>query len=229
MILIGITGRKGSGKDTAFLGIQQWAEGRGLLAAERGFADKLKWAAARLFWPELDRVKGLNWGNAVKNADMYGEYVFHQVYRSRDGQFTDDEINAEVTGRQLLQRLGTEVGREIFGEDFWVDQLLPLGPEFEPWLNNFLENNKVPDFGVITDLRFENEAKRIKEMGGVIWEIDRELPPTDGHLSEQPLPREMIDKVIKNTGTIADLIHNVRCELTGDYHMRFVPPPEETA
>jgi len=35
-------------------------------------------------------------------------------------------IEHSITGRQALQRYGTEGHRDVFGEDFWVDALLPV-------------------------------------------------------------------------------------------------------
>jgi len=53
--LIGINGKKGSGKDTACDFIRTWAADRNMTVERRGFADLLKWSIARLFIPDIAR------------------------------------------------------------------------------------------------------------------------------------------------------------------------------
>ena len=241
MELIALTGARGSGKNTAALGIKQWSRGRGLAYAERGFADMLKWSAARLFWPDISREKGIAWANSIKQGDDHQRFMFYQSFTTygADGDIQSEVYDAEVTGRQLLQRYGTESHRDIFGENFWVDQLLPLqnphddpDPETPEWWWNFtgdpVRTNHgkaivMPDFNVITDLRFENEAERVKELGGVIWEIHRPgYGGSDAHASEQPLPRELVDKVFPNDKTVAALIEEIEHAMDNDYHLKYL-------
>lgn len=115
----------------------------------------------------------------------------------------DDIFEMGISGRTFLQRYGTEAHRDLFGDDFWVDALLPLeikkfhGDEAR-WQKNF----PTSDIAVITDVRFENEAERIRDLGGQVWRIDRpDLPETeDQHASEQALPISMVDVVVPNYG-----------------------------
>ena len=65
--------------------------------------------------------------------------------------------------RTMLQRLGTEEGRNVYGEDVWVNVL-------EAWMDVF-HSRGVERF-IITDVRFMNEARRIKEIGGKLLKID---------------------------------------------------------
>jgi len=80
--------------------------------------------------------------------------------------------NPEV--RRFLQVLGTDAVRAFFGEDTWIKLLMKealarrLYTDSEGWQNV-----------VITDVRFSNEAKWVKEQGGVIWRINR-----PGHTNE---------------------------------------------
>jgi hypothetical protein len=95
--------------------------------------------------------------------------------------------------RNLLQRLGTEVGRNLFGDFFWVDQLLQRVYEY-------------PNV-VITDVRFPNEANAIQSLGGYVWRINRpDRPPINSHVSETALDDwGKFDAEIGNSGTFADL------------------------
>lgn len=105
-----------------------------------------------------------------------------------------------LTLRDVLQRFGTEAMRGNFGTDFWVER----------WLAEF---NALPpeQLVVITDLRFPNEATRVREMGGRVIHIKRPgagLGGTAGtHASEQVLPFEfhLGDRIVENTGSLDDL------------------------
>jgi hypothetical protein len=103
------------------------------------------------------------------------------------------KANTEV--RRLLQVFGTEVGREMFGEDFWVKQVFKQIKEEEIY-KNF----------VITDVRFPNEANFIKANGGEVWRINRnDNKPINAHASESAMDEYKFDRVISNESSIQDL------------------------
>lgn len=99
--------------------------------------------------------------------------------------------------RQLMQTLGTEWGRELVHPDLWL----------------ILAKKRVEDFWtvggkvVITDVRFENEATMIRELGGVIWHIKRAATGTPHqHLSEAGVGfGAESDVMIDNNKSIDDL------------------------
>lgn len=68
-----------------------------------------------------------------------------------------------------------------------------------------------PDW-LITDLRFPNELKAIKDKGGITIRVDRGgwIPDELQHYSEKALDGYDFDYIIDNNGTINDLIENVR-------------------
>ena len=91
--------------------------------------------------------------------------------------------------RQLLQRLGTEVGREMFGEDFWVNAALDKAPD----------GSKI----VFADVRFPNEADAIKKLGGKVFRVQRDgVGPANDHISERALDDYEFDGVIDNSKSI---------------------------
>lgn len=60
----------------------------------------------------------------------------------------------------------------------------------------------------VDDVRYDNEAKAIKAMGGVIININRpeeELRKVSAHSSENGVSEELIDMQIQNQGTLDDL------------------------
>ena len=97
------------------------------------------------------------------------EYVF--------GSKKNEETHLGVTGRVLLQTLGTEWGRETIDQDIWVKSMRHTLTDAM-----FEEYRPV----IIDDLRFENEAKMVRELNGEIWHIERKnfKPANDNHISE---------------------------------------------
>jgi len=184
-MLVGFAGRKGAGKDTAasFLIEQGYTR--------IAFADKLKEAVSNLFGIELDLV------DAMKD---YGRIdVIHR-----------DLFTTELTGRIFLQRFGTEMGRNTFGQNFWVDQW------HDTWTAlSVMEPDKFHTGVVVTDVRFTNEALAIHQAGGYIIDIARSGYEPDGHASEEPLPSNIIDAYILNDGSLDDLREKVFATVEG--------------
>lgn len=105
--------------------------------------------------------------------------------------------------RRLLQVFGTEVGRNMFSEDFWVEQALQSIPD----------GFKV----VFTDVRYPNEANMIKEFGGQVWWVQREgVGPLNDHPSENSLEGYPFEFHIANNGTIEELRDKVLAGLNND-------------
>lgn len=94
--------------------------------------------------------------------------------------------------RPLLQRLGTEVGRNMFGENFWVNLAMKEAAKYD----------KV----VFADVRFVNEADAVAEAGGRVWRVERpDFGPANDHVSEHALDDYHFDTIIPNNGTIRQL------------------------
>lgn len=204
MKLIGVAGAKRSGKNT-------FAD---LLAAREenvtrvAFADKLKLFAARaLGFRGTDEF-------LIALMDEFKETGELAAGYRQPG--ADGSILLNMTGRQYLQWVGTEAGRNTFGDTFWIDQVLPDPVKFDgaDW-QTLIEGEFYERYGwevdyvVVTDVRFPNEAQRIRDLGGVVVEIQRDGAGGDGHVSETPLPREMVDYVVTNDGTMEDLSDEV--------------------
>lgn len=98
--------------------------------------------------------------------------------------------------RPLLQRLGTDVGRDLFGENVWVDLAL----------------TSIPDGAkaVFADVRFPNEANAVTELGGRVWRIDRPgVQAANGHISEHALDGYEYSSTITNAGTLPELYGHI--------------------
>lgn len=101
--------------------------------------------------------------------------------------------------RQITQMLGTEGGRDLFRKDIWVKR-----GEIE-W-QNFCDGDPIQYGMVFTDVRFENEAKMIRENGGIILHVFRDnASKINSHISEAGIKVGEEDKTIYNNGTIQQL------------------------
>ena len=100
-----------------------------------------------------------------------------------------------MTPRRILQTVGTDCVRAI-SPDHWVDA-------FEATHFPLDFRAKV----VVTDIRFQNEADAIKRLGGSVFLVTRECcDACDRHASEQAHLIQGVDGVIRNVGTIDDLL-----------------------
>lgn len=96
------------------------------------------------------------------------------------------------TPRQLMQTLGTEWGRTHAHPDLWLRIA-----------RRQIEQTAGPI--VITDVRFDNEARLVRDLGGLVWHITREGAGTAAHASEAGITASAADWWIANDGSIEDL------------------------
>lgn len=175
-MLIGVCGALGSGKDTV---------GEYLVAnygfTRIAFADRLKKSAAACFG-----VNPENWNEWKSNRKI-------QIWII-DGLTPI----ANVSARQFLQNYGTEAHRDIFGTDFWVEQVL-----------HRYRDGEIDDL-VITDVRFDDEAAAVIRDGGFIFRVVRPGTGGDSHSSEQGISDDLIDVEIENSGTLEELYSDLR-------------------
>jgi hypothetical protein len=102
--------------------------------------------------------------------------------------------------RELLQRFGTEVGREMFGEDFWVNAAI----------DSIEDGSKV----IVSDVRYPNEADAIKKLGGEVWRVVRPgFGAANGHASEHALNNYEFDYILDNNSGMELLYDSVDSKL----------------
>lgn len=130
-----------------------------------------------------------------------------------------DSDNVRMTNRKFLQLLGTEVGRSI-DKDLWVKVLISkykskFSQRIEYGYDEFgkrvpIEMIVMEPCWIVTDTRFPNEADAIRREGGLLIRVNRNAGFTDSHLSETALDNyENFDEIIDNNGSIEDLIGQV--------------------
>lgn len=102
-----------------------------------------------------------------------------------------------LSPRQMFQFLGTDVMRNQIHSDFWLQHFL-----------HWYQNHKEQDI-IVTDVRFQNEVDIIKQCGGIIIRINRQISQDD-HVSERGISElHGIDYVIENTSSLEDYHHRI--------------------
>ena len=123
-----------------------------------------------------------------------------------------------MTPRLLLQLIGTDSIRNHVHPNYWVNCLMSKYKEYKyaEAANGLVTDKpvyKYPNW-VITDTRFPNELKAVKDRGGVSIRVTRDngtrAIDVNPHESETALDNAEFDYIINNVGTIEDLIAKVR-------------------
>lgn len=108
-----------------------------------------------------------------------------------------DDPYYDISVRKMMQTLGTDWGRGL-DEDIWIKAFTKL-----------YSKGKY----VITDVRMENEAKFIRDNGGIIIHVNGRGGINTTHPSEAGIEVKDLDVVINNTGTLEDLREGIVNEL----------------
>lgn len=192
--LIGISGKIGSGKDTLGIVIKNCADSGYEI---KKFADKLKDIVCLLIGCTRRQLEdrefkekelGEEWKHTYYNIiDNQGGKLDTHLSKEdaeNDLSFWDENINIayppsiekieqNLSPRKLLQLLGTECGRQIIHPNIWVNALFA---DFEDNKSDWL--SEINSKWIITDVRFPNEAQAIKDRGGIVIRVNRDIIPT---------------------------------------------------
>ena len=257
-MLVGISGKINSGKDTVGEIIQIITNsphftneavfsfiGKPHLNPKwkiKKFADKLKDIHCLLFSCTRQQLEDEDF----KNMELPEEWWYWKL--ERDGEYntillpynestgTENYTLIKPTHRLFLQLLGTECGRQIIHPNVWVNALMSeykfegcksKGERCET-VNGDCDSKYCYPNWIITDTRFPNELKAVKDRGGITIRVNRTHPnqwikkeewdlETKGtvpHESETALDNAEFDYIIENDGTLLELINKVREILT---------------
>lgn len=198
-MIIGIVGKKGSGKDEVGAIIQYLTS---------SYADELEYwqykaenkssytdsrFCIKKFAEPLKQATSILLGCTRKDLEDR-DFKYQILYSAHDPQVAKFK---NMTTRLFLQLLGTEVGRNIIDENVWVDLLLK---DYKHLQDNF----------IITDVRYKNELDAINKYGFNI-KINRvTIENADTHASETELDTLKTDYIINNNGYIEELIEKVK-------------------
>lgn len=114
------------------------------------FAGSLKDAVSSVFGWDRELLEGVT--------------TTSRAWRENRDDWWSERLGMEVTPRRILQQWGTEVCRNGFHQDIWVASI-------ENKLRTTTDNI------VITDCRFSNEVKAIKNVGGITMRVSRGEKP----------------------------------------------------
>lgn len=186
--VIGVGGYLRSGKDT-------FADH---LVKEHGYtklfmSDPLNEALMTLNpWVYVPDVYRFGWKKSEgRTIAFQHEFERYQTIVNEMG-YTDAKRLADVRG--LLQRMGTEVGRNMIDKELWVKLAS------KNIAAHLLEGKRV----VVTGMRFPNELDMIRSLGGTnVW-IHREeaLAGDKSHASESSVEEGDFDQIVTNTSTL---------------------------
>jgi hypothetical protein len=133
------------------------------------------------------------------------------------------KVEDKITVRQALQWIGTDLFRDKFHPNTWVNSLFTGyksvsskagldADSVSELVHGIIREEKYPNW-IITDVRFPNEAQAIKDRGGILIRVMRYGDPNeevDFHESEIALDSHEFDYYIDNNGTIEELIEGVK-------------------
>lgn len=178
-IIIGMGGRKESGKDTV----------ADFLVEEHGYTKYEMSSVLHDIFMVLDPWVVVD----IAEAEV-SEFIRPGTYRYSTLCAVIGYVEAkrfrEV--RRLLQVLGTDVGRNMISENIWVDVMRHK-------ILNTTGNV------VFTGVRYPNELMMLHGLGGTaVWVHRPGLPEGDKHSSETSLSQKDFDLILDNT---ADLPH----------------------
>ena len=190
MIVVGLTGYKGAGKDAV----------ADILVEKYGFTKMAFATPIKAMLRRLDPIIGhdLYAGCCAECSDS-PEVTEVRMSDALKFGFDDESLKhspwAEEV-RDLWQRFGTEVMRQE-DDDYWIQAA---------WRAIPAEAVRV----VFTDVRFENEAEwiydRLGDPENTLWRIVRpDQQPTDDHISEQKAGLLGEEVTIINDGSLEDL------------------------
>ena len=184
-MIIGISGKAGSGKDTAAKMLE-------ILYANPGISYE---DFANRKYRNFADVQVVHFADILKETVQVLFAIGEWETNTQEGKKTTvDWIGKTV--RELLQEVGQGL-RDAIDPDLWVKALFA---NTEDWTNI-----------IIADVRYPNELEAIKKRGGVLLRIDRNGAGAGNHSSETALDDyKEWDFHIGNNGSMEELFEAMR-------------------
>lgn len=193
-MIIGISGKAGSGKDTAAKMLEVLYANPNI--SYEDFANKR--------YKNFADIQIVHFADSLKETAQVLFRIGEWETNTQEGKKTTvDWIGKTV--RELLQGIGQGL-RDAIDFDLWVKILFA---NTEDWSNY-----------IIADVRYPNEVKAIKERNGILLRIDRKGAGAGNHSSETALDDyKEWDLVIDNNSTKEDLF-NVLQKIVQKYPLK---------
>ena len=143
-----------------------------------------------IYFPTMDIT------TAPNTSQIVSANKFTKQISAKDLSFLKSNY---ITIRQLLQVFGTNVMREIFDDNIWINLTTR-----DSFYNNL----------IISDLRFNVEYEAIKNLKGCFIYIERPNCEVGNHASEQEVYKlaqdNKFDIKIQNTGSLESLFNAIK-------------------
>ncbi len=215
-MLLGIGGKKGSGKDTSVncLNFKNYKK--------IAFADSLKEICSKVYCIDIKYFNDVGLKNKpfdtiiITSEDHIINFIYEVSEIVKLGpcillSIHDNMINKEfIDPRSILQYIGTEIIRNLISDTFLIDIMANKIQK----IKNKYQNKSI----IVTDMRFKNERQLIKNLGGLTVLITRPNQDQDQdqenqnnldkdvHSSENSLGSvSEYNYTIENSGTIEEL------------------------
>jgi hypothetical protein len=155
-------------------------------------------SVAKYLMQKSDDIKNIKFATPVKDALKF-------MFDITDCELEDETLKELIiprlgfSPRQAMRQLGTEFGRAL-SPDIWINEVAKKVAEYE----------QAEKLCVITDLRYPNEAKYVRSVGGIIIHI-RPLDVYSGkreHSSDIPLKIYTDDFFLCNRKDGLENFHN---------------------
>lgn len=179
------------------------------------FATPLKEIACILLGCTMEQLEDQEFkkselGSEWSKPSILSKEEFEKLPKRKDGEPNYYIYDKKITVREFLQKLGTEAIRNQIHDNAWVNAMFSKYKEPSILDRKGLGEDNDKSKWIITDLRFPNEAKAIKDRGGICIRMHREEglfnpPNSSRHSSETVLDNYIFDAYIQNTSTLEDL------------------------
>lgn len=231
-MIIGISGKIGSGKDTVGKIIQYFTLSKYSIVRTNQLTfinctdadlNESNWQIKK-FAGKLKQVVSVLTGISIE--DLEKEEVKNSYLPDNWNSFTNEfglhniKTKHRYTVREFLQKIGTDALRNVIHPNIWVNALFA---DYKPTDRRTMQdpddsNIEYPSW-IITDVRFSNEAKAVRDRDGILIRVDSKFIDHknkitrvdffDDHESETALDNFNFDYYIDNSSTLDKLVNNV--------------------
>lgn len=149
----------------------------------------------------------ITFAEPVKQIGLILDFEYNELYGTQEDKLKINNFWG-VSGREFMQKFATDIMRnelpkhidmKMDGKTIWVKLC-------EKKILNMLEKNKKI---IVSDGRFPDEIEMIKNLGGKIIKIEREINYNINHDSEKYINSIIPDVSINNNGSIEELTKNI--------------------
>jgi hypothetical protein len=194
-MIIGINGYAGSGKDTVGKLIQiatcdNLPDGLDIEDLLNDYPINQWWLEEKSGW-EIRK-----WAGKLKLIASILSGIDEEKFEDQEFKKTNLGPEWGMTVRDFLQKLGTDGLRD--------------GLHVNTWVNALMADYDLGSNWIVTDTRFPNEAKAIKDAGGIVIRVDRPgVKAINAHPSETGLDNWNFDHKIMNGSDTVSLLFTV--------------------